>query len=199
MDTLTQSSSFFRAALRNDWEERLKHKIHLPEDDPAVFQYYVDYLYSHKLNATKPKTSSDAFTLIDELVRTLVLGDKLQDDEFSNLITKSIIIISSTTLPAHVEESTKIQLRIPAQSIARIWKDLPAGCPLRRYAIAERVHYHSKRGTTSIFELDYMPKDFYIDLARALVESIQTGSPECHKPSDIEKYLQNAKSLKTIA
>jgi hypothetical protein len=47
-------SKFFRASLSGDWKESHERKVHLPEEDPDIFKFYIQSLY-----VSQPETISD--------------------------------------------------------------------------------------------------------------------------------------------
>lgn len=43
------SSPFFEAALGRDWQEAAERIVNLPDDRPAIFQLYIQWLYSGQM------------------------------------------------------------------------------------------------------------------------------------------------------
>ena len=67
---LTHVSPFFAAALDGPFSESESHKMSLPEDDPAAFELFVQWLYIGE-------TGKDSPDYVFTHVRAWTLGDKL--------------------------------------------------------------------------------------------------------------------------
>lgn len=80
---LTHYSSYFRAALKNNWEEDKTNTVPLTEDDPDVFQAVFDWLYSGRLY---PALTSEGKIPYDSqrICEIFVLGDFLGVPEMCN-------------------------------------------------------------------------------------------------------------------
>jgi hypothetical protein len=94
---LRTNSEFFNMALSNRWREGEEKNVHLPEDDPNVFDAYLNWLYTHRVvtctatnddgsNKTKGKESR-----FKPLMRLYVLGEKLMDAYFQNILIDHIV------------------------------------------------------------------------------------------------------------
>ncbi|KAI9675665.1 MAG: hypothetical protein M1817_001032 [Caeruleum heppii] len=78
-DLLCFHSSFFETALKGHFEESASRKVEFPDDDPAVFELFIQWLYSGSIGrAIKPSTDKAyAFELAQSCFALWILCDKL--------------------------------------------------------------------------------------------------------------------------
>jgi hypothetical protein len=81
---LEKSSEFFGAALKSGWIEGHEHQVKLPEDDPRVFKTYANWLYTGTLQSLEYL----------ELAKLYLLGEKLIDSTFQDIIINAIVACS---------------------------------------------------------------------------------------------------------
>lgn len=114
-----KSSSFFRAALKNDWKEAREKRIDLPGTKVVDFQIYLQWLYTGRIAelnyAESPANSAT-------LIRLCILGDYLGDSRFSNAVIDTLIENSSYVVSGMVFESSTVDLA---------WEKTSPGSPLR--------------------------------------------------------------------
>lgn len=75
---LTNESTFFASALDGNYKEAAENEVKMPEEDPATFEYFVQWLY-HGLHDRHTATCdvSAHTTSVKEIVNLYVLGDKI--------------------------------------------------------------------------------------------------------------------------
>ena len=87
-DLLCETSKFFRAALLGKFKEGLEQTVPLPEDDPKVFDQFVNWLYTGKTTLTLNDTNLDLFILADKIDAARLKNDivdfYLQPDKEEN-------------------------------------------------------------------------------------------------------------------
>ncbi|KAI4189404.1 MAG: hypothetical protein L6R41_001512 [Letrouitia leprolyta] len=84
-ELLTYHSAFFKAATAGNWDEAKTGVINLPEDDPEVFQLFLDWLYQPKLCLDDIQAHS--LSLIFAL---WIFGDKKQAAVFQNAVIEDL-------------------------------------------------------------------------------------------------------------
>ena len=165
---LKSQSTFFTAALVGSFAEGISKSITLPEDNPDIFKYFVEWLY----------VGGDRFAAFDSssLVCLWILGDRLgcpvmQDDAMCDLIKHhGYFQISEVTLN-------------------RIYEGSAPGSKLRQFAVDQcllDVRYSAPRHKSySRFVKDN--EDFAQQLAEA---TIFLGREEPKNPyNDKSRYL----------
>lgn len=163
---LVTSSNFFRAALKEPWEE-CKGQVKLLKEKPGLFELYVQYLYHGKIfscfSEDNPQTHDEWIRLWD----LYILGDCLQDECFRNSV-----------LDALVEKANKDE-RYPTQLAADTYANTPPGSPMRRLI----VDFHVWTGQGGSFTKtahnkaakhhDYFtgPREFFLDTIVAFADA----------------------------
>ncbi|KAF1842095.1 uncharacterized protein K460DRAFT_178797 [Cucurbitaria berberidis CBS 394.84] len=83
---ISQYSPFLRAACTRDFKERDQNLIELPEDDPAAFALFVEWMYygEYTVLASSSTLSESLHNDTNMNAKCWVLGDKLLCTEFKN-------------------------------------------------------------------------------------------------------------------
>lgn len=115
---LTHVSPFFAAALDGPFSESNSHKILLPEDDPAAFELFVQWLYIGE-------TGKDDMDHDSTHVKAWTLGDKLGCPVFQDRAMLKL-------LQFHAGEHAKI---IEPQTLQLAYEGSAANSKLRRWAL----------------------------------------------------------------
>lgn len=89
---LRSNSSFFEAALKEDWEEGRTREIKLPEEDSAAFARYAKYLYSGTVARAEAEDRHEQ----TQLAASYVLGEKMLDINYKDCVLNSILALSQT-------------------------------------------------------------------------------------------------------
>jgi len=86
VDLLCHVSTFFRAALKGEFEEAKEKRVMLKEEDPPAFELFVLWLYKGRLFDEMLNSQ-----LHEHTVQAWILGDKLGAPAFQNCLTQELI------------------------------------------------------------------------------------------------------------
>lgn len=90
---LQENSGFFAAALKKDWREGQKRVVKLPEEDSKIFNFWLNWLYCHRLHlATGPDEARTNGRFLEEAVRAYALGNVLLDFDFMDAVVDAIAV-----------------------------------------------------------------------------------------------------------
>lgn len=87
-----QHSEFVSAALRNNWKERKKRVIKLPEEDANLFAIFADFIYSGCVRSMRDddKRNETKDSEWRRLGRCWILADKLMSDSLKDAVVDTI-------------------------------------------------------------------------------------------------------------
>lgn len=89
---ITTSSEFTRTALTKEWKEAKDGILPLPEDDIAAFELYQQWLYTGRLFLNRlSEPSGQGQQHFRLLVKSYLLGEKLVDHNFKDIVIDCII------------------------------------------------------------------------------------------------------------
>jgi len=93
---LTQHSAFFAGALEHDWKESKSNLVEFPEDTIEIFDLYIAWLYGkNPFSHVGQCECKDDVSLHDKydlnLVDAWILGDKLLDYDFCDMVVDSLL------------------------------------------------------------------------------------------------------------
>ncbi|GAM88404.1 hypothetical protein ANO11243_064370 [Dothideomycetidae sp. 11243] len=76
---LSRASPFFEAALKTEWLVDGLKVVEMPEDEPAIFQLFLDWLYRHELVVPQRNVfvGKDAVDIVDKLFHLYVFANKI--------------------------------------------------------------------------------------------------------------------------
>ena len=152
--TLIKSSKFFAKAIKPEWKDlRGEPSIDLTHIDLYTFQIYIHWLYFGTLPIDgKGRDAHPA------LGKVYVLGEELMDIALKNDVLDTII---ATATEANCYPNGKV--------IAAIYDGTPSSSPARRLM----VDFYSilARNKSWADEFENCPKDFLVDVMKALVMS----------------------------
>lgn len=162
---LVASSKFFRAALKEPWEES-KGLVELPKEDPKVFRVYVQYLYYGKIFSildTTPSLETGAERII--LRKLYILGDRLQDENLRNSV-----------MDALGDKQSKDN-KYPHSLAIQTYANTPPGSPLRRFLVDFHVWFglglsfkrHKVDGQAA--DVTSGPREFLLDVIEAFADA----------------------------
>ncbi|KAF2731071.1 hypothetical protein EJ04DRAFT_418566, partial [Polyplosphaeria fusca] len=136
--TLIKYSEFFKRALSGSWVESDLRIITLPEDDPEIFELFLNYLYTKQLPIQEQK---DYTTLTEEeygsqfnrecerVGQIYVMGEKLQSTIVKNAAIFAILGLTKL-------RDFKGELFVPNPNMVRdIYEGTPPGNPARRFLV----------------------------------------------------------------
>ena len=189
-NTLRQTSAFFKAALEQQrWKEGVSGVIELPSDDelsevdPAVFDAYLQWLYSgkvdYKCDITEKTRESHNVEFV-KLAHMYVLGEKVQDDTFCDAVIDTTI----DKIMYHLADGTRWFATTDPVNI--IYGGTPTGSPARRFLVDIYVRYGKSDWVEEERDVDH---EVLLDLARAFLDSrpqpkrdgIRSSSCQWHK------------------
>ncbi|KAK4626946.1 hypothetical protein CLAFUW4_05214 [Fulvia fulva] len=88
---VAENSTFVRTAWSKDFKEAKDRIIALPNDEPAVFQLYQDWLYDRKVYT---QAGSTDYKL---LINAYIFGERMLDVRFKNAVIRDITRVLRTT------------------------------------------------------------------------------------------------------
>ena len=140
-------SSFFQTACNGRWTEAESGHVDLPDDNPAVFEILVYWLYTQKIDDAICYIYSASITM---LVRLYVLADKLGIPQLKNMSIDAFV------------ETGETRRKFPSESVvAEVWKTTMPGSPLRQVCVdfwgwdSGPVHYDSPEEAGDLGEFYY--------------------------------------------
>lgn len=161
-ETLLRSRSpFFASALKKEWDATQERRIPLPDDDGAVVELYLQWLYRGKL-FTRPLSEDIGNDCYEHslLVDAFNFGEKIQDEQFKDCVIDALII--SVASP-----DTNGTNWFPTGScVTRAYDGTPVGSPLRKLL----VDFHVVHGSREWLKDENHP-EFLADLAKDLIGS----------------------------
>lgn len=137
---LVEKSQFFQAACRNEWKEAKSRLVKLPDVDPAIFNYYLLWVYRGRLPVRNEWDvycdgwEDDAIAVQSDLVKLWILADRLADVRLRNAIMDEMVTATS------IFEFPGFVLFRPEMTVLA-WPETTAGRPLRRLILDYYVFY----------------------------------------------------------
>lgn len=131
---LRSHSPFFEAALSKTWREGKDGRIKLPNDEPALLEVYIQFLYCGQVSVSPVRTAaalrykeheSEYFTLAE----LYTLGERLMDIKFKNEVINDMFF-RVYPLPSSIEPQRPV-----ASAVDMIYRGTTAGSPARRLMV----------------------------------------------------------------
>ncbi|KAL8724425.1 MAG: hypothetical protein Q9181_006826 [Wetmoreana brouardii] len=120
---LSSKSEYCRAAFEGSFKEATVKRIHLTDEDPKYFSYYVLWMYD---KALEPADSDEVEGLdIDEYCHLFVLAEKLESETLQNLVMDNIC--------EHIKMSNDQYLA--AKTVNFVWDRTLPGSVLRKLLV----------------------------------------------------------------
>lgn len=88
------NSDYFKLAMKSYWEATAKGSVTLKEEDPEIFDIYVQWLYYGTLPVRNDSPGLDGNIEYEQLAKAYVLGEMLQDVNFKDAVLDAILIKS---------------------------------------------------------------------------------------------------------
>jgi hypothetical protein len=162
---LCKTSSFFQKATKSEWTASTPRPIDLSDEDPKIFQFYVQWLYSGTVAIqTRFINNSDAegglCGIVDKcsLIESYLLGEKLMDTAFQNAVMQGLI------------QCVKREESYPINSvIKRVYERTTTKSPLRRLLVDFWLWNGSSTWMCSYMNRE-LGTEFMNDLICALLE-----------------------------
>jgi hypothetical protein len=147
--------------MSHDWQESEQRSVKLEEDDPNIFRLYLDWLYRgtipFQVHNAKQIECYPAHIYMEH-VKAYVLGDKLQDGNFTDTVKDAMIGMSCSFLNDQ-------WLPSPA-AITYIYSNTPESSNMRTFLVD--IYEDAGNGDT-LQNVDDYPKLFLFDLIKALL------------------------------
>lgn len=163
---LCEASPYFTASVTEEWKEGRERRVPMIEDEPAIIELYVQWLCTRQIFSRRPMPETE--NIQEELlllVKSFVLGEKLQDCRFRDAIIDALIACVGTEAAdgfAHYPS-------IPIVNLA--YEGTPESSPLRRLL----VDMYFFNGTLKWASNRANP-DFLTDLVRELLGDRSRGA-----------------------
>jgi hypothetical protein len=157
-DLLCKKSPYFTAAANDCWKEGQEGRVPLPNDDPAAFALYVQWVYRDRIFSSQDMGDTGGNREeIDLLIEAFVLGEKLQDQNFKDAVIDSLVDTPDG-------QDTRWYPRSAA--VDRAYKGTPESSPLRKLLV-DMHFFHGcadwLNGATNVDFLRDLAKDFLQD------------------------------------
>lgn len=161
--------------MSSNWKESRERSIALKDDDPDTFEVYLHWLYFATVptrDDDETDQTSDAEYL--QLANAYVLGDKLRDGNFKDVIIDAMLHKSRSKFSDGTPSGTHF---FPGEhAVRRIYDNTPKSSEARHLL----VYFYAENGDGQWLNdgaQEVLPKDFLIDLAVALLERQNKRTP----------------------
>ncbi|KAF2121789.1 hypothetical protein BDV96DRAFT_468436, partial [Lophiotrema nucula] len=123
-------SPFFDKAMKPEWADQRPDPrvIELPDDDPAAFSLYLHWLYTKKLPVLPDDQESPSYEGFHNLAYAYVLGERLMDIEFKNVVADAYVLYARGTAPGKQHYPSNEDVRI-------LYEGTSEGSPIRQLLI----------------------------------------------------------------
>lgn len=138
-DLLCDNSPYFSTATKDCWKGDEEGRIPLPNDDPAVFALYIQWIYRRRIFCRQEMGDTGGNREeIGLLIEAFVLGEKLQDQAFRDAVVDCLIDAVDTP------DGQDKQWYPSPGAIDRAYRGTPEGSPLRRLLV-DMYFFHGRR------------------------------------------------------
>ncbi|KAF2466689.1 uncharacterized protein BDR25DRAFT_268063 [Lindgomyces ingoldianus] len=155
---LSSSSSFFRAAMKPEWDERRAetNTIDLRDTDPAIFRLYAHWAYFGTIPMPTEANASDTFV---QLAHAYVLGEKLMSTKFKN-----------TILDTFITSSMKFGFYPIGEPVAVMYEGTAENSAGRRLLVEFCAYVAHGKEDSWMLEFENCPKEFLVDVMKVMVK-----------------------------
>lgn len=177
-------SEFFQRAMNGNWEESKERIIKLPEDDPKVFNVYINLLYTGRVatdSLESPRTGKVRCEEMYALGQLYVVCEKLQDKSTKNSVIQSLLEVGLEQEPNGSSYPPNIN------TIICVYRGTCAGSLGRRLLVDLWVKINGEFLATNA---EILPKEFLVDLAVTLLRDRPDKKPEHVSMANISDYLE---------
>lgn len=176
INLISYHSLFFKAACSWHFQEGRKKQVELPEDDPAVFGLFVEWMYYGSYDALSLTTHSS----ID--AKCWVLGDKLLCSGFKNYAMSRLYAQHTTTSFAKAVTSDDLEYACDTSASNSKLRQFYADFVLEHFGSPSRLH-----GT--IGDWDTLLQR-YPDIRVLLLQNFRQYLPTRTHIKEIKDYLE---------
>lgn len=170
--------------MSSDWKESKERSIELSDDDPETFEIYQHWLYC----GTIPTRNDVGDSAIDveylQLGKAYILGDKLRDGTFKDVIIDAILNRTSSRASdglCHFPDETFVQ---------SIYDNTPKSSEARNLLVDLYVNHGNEQWLNDA-EPEAFPNDFLMDLAVVLFGRKNPHTDTYPAESNACKYHQH--------
>ncbi|KAF2260985.1 hypothetical protein CC78DRAFT_536017 [Lojkania enalia] len=157
---IVDRSPFFANAMKPEWAEKRKNSrvVELPDDDPAAFALYMQWMFTRRLPILpEDEESSCSFEEFATLSNAYVLGERLMDNDWKNVIADCYVQFARSSKPYYPSN----------EDIRIIYEGTREGSPIRQLL----VDIYCSRGKADWLENDsHLPRDFLLQVTSALLK-----------------------------
>ena len=151
---LCHHSSFFEAACKGNFKESFTNQIHLPEDEPIIFDDFLQWLYLGAIDETIDVGYTHWW---DRVIKLHILGDKLRVIEFQNFM----IDLMKKEVVAQFKRKDRV---LPTwDRVAAVYDATTAASELRRLIVTIFAYQPQLPTFKSV-----LPQDFLFDVLTVL-------------------------------
>jgi hypothetical protein len=165
---LSRDSSFFKAALKKQWNEGQTRVIKLPEESRELMQYYIGHLYGAKL-PTHDLSAGIICTLKDKhygmLADLYVLAERMLDAKYQNAIIREFFRLVHLVFGPPETKSRYYPVGEAVNNI--IYGGTTLASPARRMLVDWSTSHGSKSWLNGVTNPEYL-----LDLSKALFEKL---------------------------
>lgn len=157
------------------WETSTSGSVTLKEEDPEVFDVYLNWLYCGTLPVQNDSPGQEGNTEYVLLAKSYALGEMLQDVNFKDAVLDAIFIKSHS-------KASDGHCWFPVGPVIRcIYEGTPESSAARRLLVDLYTYYGRGKWLTEGANKDDLPKQFLLDLAIAAL-STRDRPPETKAP-----------------
>jgi hypothetical protein len=179
-EVICAKSKFFKAACNKRWFCGKERKVTLPDVEPQVFQHYVTWVYSGRVDISSSITKDDPKASKEERQRIVamhlelyLLGDVLDDVLLRNKAIR-LPVMDASILPR-------------ANTVRRVWEKTPENSPVRRLLVDRAIIRTRREFLTG--NLIHYPAGFVLQVAVSLLQEVPSKGKlllEAKLPSYLE-------------
>ncbi|KAI9703013.1 MAG: hypothetical protein M1820_006004 [Bogoriella megaspora] len=123
-ELLSHHSEYFKKACNEGFAEEKEKRIHLKQENPATFEFFVQYMYSGAYTWRDSDEMDISGNLMLEEFDAWIMGDFLQANNFKNLAMKHLISYHEETL-------------VRPEALSRVYDNTMQRSLLRKFLIAQ--------------------------------------------------------------
>lgn len=156
-------STFFKAACKKEWKASETAEITLSEDDPEIFELFVNFIYHQQLKSDIEPNSHPDFP---QLISLYILADKLQVAKLKNAVMDAL---HAKRDEGHIAPSPIL--------VKEAYKNTTEGSLLRKYLV-DIWAYTAVSIVHGIWEsIENYSGEFLFDLAKLQTERLHQSFP----------------------
>lgn len=137
-DLICYKSPYFSLAVKDHWKEGREGRVPLPDDDPAAFALYIQWIYRGRICSSQDMGETEGNREeMNLLIEAFVLGEKLQDRDFRDAVIDSLIQAVDTP------DAQNKKWYPPPATVDRAYRATPESSPLRRLLV-DMYYFHGR-------------------------------------------------------